>query len=210
MVAGRYGKVVQDLNENTIDSLFKTWEDCVADFLDAGSDPVKLQSFYNLTLGLPFEETVAGVELYKVRQLRDEHRPNNVVPNDALFLVGACDIQDDRLEIEIKAFGDRWRSWGIDHRIIKGYTSDPLDNCWNELYKIKDEVFFYSANAELLNVECGRLNDKQGIAVQQINNSVSEANANPTFNTQPSTLNNNGGTLVLAILIDSGDGEKSE
>jgi phage terminase large subunit GpA-like protein len=151
---------------STLYSLFKTWEDCVADFLDAGTDPVKLQSFYNLTLGLPFEETVAGVELYKVRQLRDENRQNNIVPNESLFLVGACDIQDDRLEVEIKAFGDRWRSWGIDHRIIKGYTSDPLDNCWNELFKIKDEIFY--------------------------------------------SENTNSGSLVRAILIDSGDGEKTD
>jgi phage terminase large subunit GpA-like protein len=155
---------------STLYSLFKTWEDCVADFLDAGTDPVKLQSFYNLTLGLPFEETVAGVELYKVRQLKEEHRPNNIVPNEALFLVGACDIQDDRLEVEIKAFGDRWRSWGIDHRIIKGYTSDPLDNCWNELYKIKDEVFYTETTKE----------------------------------------GTHSGMLLRAILIDSGDGEKTD
>jgi phage terminase large subunit GpA-like protein len=151
---------------STLYSLFKTWEDCVADFLDAGTDPVKLQSFYNLTLGLPFEETIAGVELYRVRNLREEHRPNNTVPNEALFLIGACDIQDDRLEIEIKAFGDRWRSWGIDHRIIKGNTSDPIDNCWNILYEIKDELFYNE--------------------------------------------NNTTGTLIRAILIDSGDGEKTD
>jgi len=142
-------------------SLFKSWEDCVADFLDSDRDPVKLQSFYNLTLGLPFEETIAGVEIYKVRRLKEENRNNNVIPKEALFLVGACDIQDDRLEIEIKAYGDRWRCWGIDHRVFKGNTSDPLDNCWNELFRIKDEIF-------------------------------------------------HNGMLVKAILIDSGDGEKTD
>ena len=95
-------------------SLFKSWEDCVSDFLEAGKDPIKLQSFYNLTLGLPYEETLAGVEIYKLRKLKEENRNNNVIPKEALFLVGACDVQDDRLEVEIKAFGDRWRSWGIE------------------------------------------------------------------------------------------------
>lgn len=142
-------------------SLFKSWEDCVSDFFDAGKDPIKLQSFYNLTLGLPFEESIAGVEIYKVRRLRDEERNNNIIPDEALFIVGACDVQDDRLEIEIKAYGDRYRSWGIDHRIIRGNTADPLDNCWNELFKIKDEIF-------------------------------------------------SNGMLIKAILIDSGDGEKTD
>ena len=142
-------------------SLFKSWEDCVSDFLEAGKDPIKLQSFYNLTLGLPYEETLAGVEIYKLRKLKEENRNNNVIPKEALFLVGACDVQDDRLEVEIKAFGDRWRSWGIDHRVIKGNTSNPFDNCWQELFRIKDEIF-------------------------------------------------HNGMLVKAILIDSGDGEKTD
>lgn len=142
-------------------SLFKSWEDCVSDFLEAGKDPIKLQSFYNLTLGLPYEETLAGVEIYKLRKLKEENRNNNVIPQEALFLVGACDVQDDRLEVEIKAFGDRWRSWGIDHRVIKGNTSNPFDNCWQELFRIKDEIF-------------------------------------------------HNGMLVKAILIDSGDGEKTD
>jgi phage terminase large subunit GpA-like protein len=56
-------------------------------------------------------------------------------------MVGACDMQDDRLEVEIKAYGDRFRSWGIDHRVIYGNTSDQNDNCWEELRKIKDETW---------------------------------------------------------------------
>lgn len=136
-------------------SLFKPWEDCVADFLEAGKDPVKLQSFHNLVLGLPFTETTAGVELYKLRQLREEHRNNNTIPAEALFLVAACDVQDDRLEIEIKAFGDRYRSWGIDHRVIKGRTSDPLDECWEVLFKLKDEVFHNGMVIKLILVDSG-------------------------------------------------------
>ena len=117
----------------------KTWWECVKDFLDAGSDPKKLQVFHNMVLGLPFEDKTAGVDITIVHKLREEKRINNEIPDECLFLVGACDVQDDRLEVEIKGYGDRWRSWGIDHRIIYGNTSDPNDECWQILADIRDE-----------------------------------------------------------------------
>jgi phage terminase large subunit GpA-like protein len=141
-------------------SLFKSWEDCVVDFLDVGRDPIKLQSFYNLTLGLPFEEYGEGVEIYKLQRLREEERNNNIIPEEALFLVGACDIQDDRLEIEIKAYGDRFRSWGVDHRVIKGNTSDQNDPCWEELKKIRDETWNgFTVNAIVIDSGDGEKTD---------------------------------------------------
>lgn len=122
-------------------SLTKSWADIVFDYVDAGTDAKKLQTFYNLDLGLPFEERTGGVELAQVTRLKDEDMPNNVIPKDALFLTAACDVQRDRLEVEIKAWGDRFRCWGIDYRILHGNTADIYDPCWQRLAKLKDELF---------------------------------------------------------------------
>lgn len=118
-----------------------SWWNIVYDFLEAGNDPIKLQTFYNNDLGLPFEDTSSGVDAVSINKLRDGLYKNNECPHEAYFLTAACDVQDDRLEVEIKAWGDRFRNWGIDHRVIYGNTSDSMDPCWQELAKIKDEIW---------------------------------------------------------------------
>lgn len=116
----------------------KSWRLVVRHFLEAGKDPNKLQVFYNSVLGLPFEDTTAGVDISIVHNKRKDY-PNNLLQNGTLFLVASADVQDDRLECEIKAYGDRMRSWGVDHRIFKGKTSDPQDQCWKDLASVIDE-----------------------------------------------------------------------
>ena len=116
----------------------KKWWIVVRQFLEAGKDPNKLQVFWNEVLGLPFEDTATGVDSRILHRLRG-NRPNNIIPKGALFLVAAADIQGDRIEVEIKAYGDRFLNWGIDHRIFKGDTSCRDDDCWKKLAKIVDE-----------------------------------------------------------------------
>lgn len=136
-------------------SLTRPWWDVVREFIEAGSDPKKIQAFCNLSLGEPFEDRMGGVEYQTVQRLRDTSMPNNVVPDDALILTCCADVQRDRIECEIKAWGDRFRCWGIDHRVFKGNTSDVYDPCWAEFAKIKDEVFTNNKQVEIMLVDSG-------------------------------------------------------
>lgn len=136
-------------------SLTKPWWRIVYDFLTAGKDPKKLQTFFNLDLGKPFEDRTGGVEYQTVHRLKDDTMRNNFVPKEAFFLTAAADIQRDRIECEIKAWGDRYRCWGIDHRIFPGNTSDLYDPCWQELAKVKDEVFNDNRQIEIMLVDSG-------------------------------------------------------
>lgn len=117
------------------------WENIVFNFLDAGTDPVKLRVFYNNYLGLPFEESSSSVDISTVYKLKDENLPSNTLPEDALFVTVTVDVQDDRLEMDIKAWGERFRSWCLDHRVIYGNTSDINDACWRELSFIPYETW---------------------------------------------------------------------
>lgn len=136
-------------------SLTKPWENIVRDFIEAGTDPRKLQVFYNLDLGLPFEEKTGGVEYQQVQRLRDNETPNNQVPPEALILTVAVDVQRDRLEVEIEAWGDRFRCWSIDHRVFKGDTTDLNDECWQKLKAIKDEEFTDGRLIDLGGIDSG-------------------------------------------------------
>ncbi len=125
-----------------------SWKIIVKQFLEAGTDPNKLQVFHNSILGLPFEDSSSTIESRVVLDKRKTYA-NNFLPNGVLFLVASADVQDDRIELEIKACGDNFRIWGIDHRIIKGNTSDSLDNCWVEFGKLVDEKWSLPNGKEL-------------------------------------------------------------
>jgi len=131
------------------------WWEIVRDFIKAGTNPDDLQTFYNLDLGLPFEEKTDGVELADVYRLLDKKMPNNQVPDEALFMTCCADVQRDRLECEIKAWGDRFRCWGIDYRVFEGNTSDIEDPCWQQLAAIMDEIFTNGKQVELMLVDSG-------------------------------------------------------
>lgn len=125
------------------------------DFITAGTNPEELQTFYNLDLGLPFEESTDGVDLADVYRLVDKKLYNNQVPKEALFMTCCADVQRDRIECEIKAWGDRFRCWGIDYRVFEGNTSDIEDECWQQFAAIKDEVFTHNKQVDLMLIDSG-------------------------------------------------------
>lgn len=54
---------------------------------------------------------------------RREGYSRNVVQAGGLVLTAAADVQKDRIEVEIRAWGPRLESWSVDHRIIPGDPS---------------------------------------------------------------------------------------
>ena len=136
-------------------SLTRPWWRIVQRFIEAGKNPEKLQVFYNLDLGLPFEERTGGVEYQQVHRLRDDRIQKNFVPKEALFMTCAADVQRNRIEAEIKAYGDRFRCWGIDHRVFYGNTNDIYDPCWQQFRAIKDEVFTDNRRIDIQIVDSG-------------------------------------------------------
>ena len=136
-------------------SLTRPWWRIVQRFIEAGKNPEKLQVFYNLDLGLPFEERTGGVEYQQVHRLRVETDERNVVPKEALFMTCAADVQRNRIEAEIKAYGDRYRCWGIDHRVFYGDTLNIYDPCWQQFRAIKDEVFTDNRRIDIQLVDSG-------------------------------------------------------
>jgi phage terminase large subunit GpA-like protein len=106
-----------------------SWAGIAKKFIDAKGDTSALQNFYNETLGETWElqgETVENSALYDRREVYAAQ-----VPVGAVILTGACDVQDDRLELLIKGWGVGEESWDIEYRQIFG---DPAtDEPWAEL-----------------------------------------------------------------------------
>jgi len=61
------------------------------------------------------------------------------VGSEASLLVAGVDVQDDRLEVEIKAYGPGKESWSVDSRVIQvpdqaGHAlKTSLPEVWQEL-----------------------------------------------------------------------------
>ena len=123
-----------------LSELYSPWstiESMVQTFLEAGKSPELLQAFVNTALGESWEEqgeTVDGVGLYGRREVYAAQ-----VPMDALLLTAGVDIQRDRIEMEVVAWGDGEESWCVDYLVLPGDTSRPdvwqdLDDCLQANY----------------------------------------------------------------------------
>lgn len=110
-------------------SNFVTWRDMVIEFLSAGRDKTKLQVFVNTGLGDVFEEEYEKVEEHSLKQRREEYGPQ--IPMKACILTAFTDVQHDRLETKVVAWGPGKEAWVMEYKVIEG---DPLlDEVWKKV-----------------------------------------------------------------------------
>lgn len=115
-----------------------TWEEAVRQFLESKNNREQLQIFINTILGETWEEK--GEAEWEQIYYRREDYQRNIIPQRAFVLTAAIDVQKDRIEAEIVAWGRRKESWSIDHRVFPGSHSDPrtwkfVDDMLNESFK---------------------------------------------------------------------------
>lgn len=101
-----------------------SWAQIRDEFLKAkrSKDPSKLKVWVNTMLAQCWEEK-GDAPPWEALYARREPYPCNVVPRDGLVLTAAVDVQRDRLEVEVKAWGPRLENWHIDHRVFAGDPS---------------------------------------------------------------------------------------
>ena len=134
---------------NRFYSPWKGWIDLCLDYEASKNDKQKLQVFYNATLGLPFE-AVAGEKL-DWQRLRDRGAKSNysqgIVPNGGLILTAGVDVQGDRLEVVVMAWGVGEEAYVIAYEKIMG---DPLQpQVWEQLAYVTGKVYQRQDGAEL-------------------------------------------------------------
>lgn len=118
----------------------KEWWEVVRDFLESKGNVNKLKVFRNMNEGLPFDDKTKSITKTSVYPRRKNLAPN-VLPDGALFIIAACDVQHDRLECQIVAFGERFRNWTLDYRVWHGDTANLDSEPWQKLRRLGDEKF---------------------------------------------------------------------
>src|SRR5581483_6298474 len=70
-----------------------------------------------------------------------------IVPRGGLFLTAGADVQKDRIEVEIVAWGRGKESWSVDYRVFEGDTSRPA--VWTRLTGLLNETFTSASGLEM-------------------------------------------------------------
>jgi phage terminase large subunit GpA-like protein len=109
---------------------FTGWLHYFADrYLDALKLPEGPVTFQNLVCAETYEsEQMQPPDwqlLYNRRELYQEFEGEIVIPERAMMLVASADIQLDRIEGEIIAYGMQDETWGIEYKIFRGNTTLP-------------------------------------------------------------------------------------
>lgn len=119
---------------NELYSPWRKWREVVADFLEAKSNPERLRTWVNTSMGETFE--IRSDDSPQWRELYDSKReayPVGTVPNGPLVLLAGADVQRDRVECSVYGFYKR-EAWLIDHVVLPG---DPnKDEVWDDLYRL--------------------------------------------------------------------------
>jgi phage terminase large subunit GpA-like protein len=112
-----------------------TWAKIVKEFLDAAAkakhgDKSDLKTFINTTLGESYEEDAEKTDASQLKQ-RAEDFPLQVVPRGGLILKAGVDVQKDRFEVVVWAFGRGEEMWTVDYRVIE--ANPAIESEWEKL-----------------------------------------------------------------------------
>lgn len=104
-----------------------------------------LQSFVNVSLAETYEERGEQAEPEGLQAKAEEYSAQ--VPAGGVYLTAGVDMQMDRVEVEIVAWGIGEESWSIDYKIIWG---DPLgEEVWQELEDHLTQSWTHASGREM-------------------------------------------------------------
>jgi len=132
---------------NALVSLFDgaRWPHLVSEFLEAKDNPELLQVFVNTRLGESWE--VRGEQIEPTALEARIERYGAEVPMDAGVLTAGVDVHPDRLELEVKGWGDGEESWVIGHHRIYGDTE--YEEVWQRLDAMLTRAYEHEGGATL-------------------------------------------------------------
>ena len=124
---------------NALYSPFTTWDKMVEAFLAAKDNPRELKTFYNLWLGLAWEERGDAPNWKRLLTLREDY-PLGLIPQGALLITTGIDVQKDGFYFEVLGWGIGKTNWVIDIGFIPGDTNNEatwklLDDLYNRFYE---------------------------------------------------------------------------
>ncbi|MBF0354956.1 MAG: phage terminase large subunit family protein [Alphaproteobacteria bacterium] len=95
-----------------------SWERIARSWEAAQGSDEAIKAFKNTMLGETWTESGEAPDWQRLYERR-ESWPNGTVPSGGLFLTAGADVQKDRIEIDVWAWGRGLESWLVDHIVIE-------------------------------------------------------------------------------------------
>jgi len=105
-----------------------------------------MRAFRNTILGETWFETGEAPDWQRLAERREDWKPGTV-PAGGLFLTAGADVQKDRIEIDVWAWGRGLESWLVDHIVLEGGPGDP--NCWQALIDLLGRTWAHESGQHL-------------------------------------------------------------
>ncbi len=132
-------------------SPWSTWESMVETFLEVKKHPEQLKTFVNTALG----EVWLGDQAEKIEShellSRRENYDASLIPDDVLVITAGCDVQKDRIEVQVIGYALESQTYVIEYATLWGETAykdvwDSLDDFLKNQYK--------KENGSVLKIAC--------------------------------------------------------
>lgn len=133
-----------------LNEIYSPWvrlENMVRAFLSAKAQGAEgMKTFVNTSLGETWVEIGEAPDWERLYDQRRQWSPGTV-PEGGLFLTAGADIQKDRIEVDVWAWGRGLESWLVEHIVIDGGPHDP--DPWLRLETLLDQPWPHASGAHL-------------------------------------------------------------
>ena len=122
---------------------WKSWAQIARGWLAAQGSEEMLRVARNTLLGETWVESGDAPEWQRLADRREVFAAS--VPRLGLFLTAGADVQKDRIEVDVWAWGRGLESWLVEHIVIPGGPEDPV--CWDKLTALLGRTWTHESGA---------------------------------------------------------------
>ncbi len=134
------------------------WESAVNK--ESGS-AAAIKTFKNTELGETWVEEGEAPDWQRLLERREDYRIGTI-PVGGLLLTAGADVQKDRIEVSVWAFGRGKEAWLVEHRVLMGDTA--RNEVWQSLAAVMRETWTHETGCQL---SLSRLALDTGFATQE-------------------------------------------
>lgn len=158
------GSKLPGFHINELYSPWRTFAEVAADFYAAKGNPEEEKTWWNTSMGEPFEESGELADADELAKRRENYDADTL-PSGALTVTFGGDLQKDRIEIEFVAWGAGEESWGIEPVVLSGNPAEA--EIWKKLDELLLTARFKTEDGRMLRVAAGCI-DSGGHHVQEV------------------------------------------
>lgn len=127
-------------------SPFKTLLDTVNEYLSAIGRPEEERTVVNTVFGEPYQQGGDAPDWERIAGRRGEYK-RGTVPMGGLILTAGADVQKDRIEVQVKAWGRGKQAWLVDYHVLDGDTS--REDVWQALSSLLSQSYRHESGLEM-------------------------------------------------------------